>query len=342
MRSSRTKFEIGPEAGGNDQFIDDDLTAATARARRDGEASAVRRDVRSAKLALDPDPARRDQRCKGSAKFTARGQLVVCAAAECLGGIVASQHPDGIGFRHLGWRAARDRSACRSPNVRRRARQRSCRRNVRDPFRERRACHRRSCLLLCVSPMAGRPLAPAGIGRMPGAGSVDHGVGLHDLGALPVLIPDLERRGLASLGLELVEAGAADVGDAARRMDVIGEGGLGRERFKIALDQFGAGRILLWVRRIPSRRRRAGALPRGRYCIPTARTAGRGPIGAPNARCSSPASSTIGRRPRSSTWAAAASPTGPAPMIATDFASLMLFSYYTRNIEIKSGAMSCR
>src|SRR5947207_6073419 len=48
----------------------------------------------------------------------------------------------------------------------------------------------------------------------------------------------------------------------------------------------------------------------------------------------SPASSTIGCRPRSSTCAAAARPTGPAPMIATVLASLMLSSHKTRNIEI--------
>src|SRR6202008_951671 len=47
-----------------------------------------------------------------------------------------------------------------------------------------------------------------------------------------------------------------------------------------------------------------------------------------------PASSTIGFMPRSSTCAAAASPTGPAPMIATVFSALMAFSYATRNTEL--------
>src|SRR5213075_977478 len=59
-----------------------------------------------------------------------------------------------------------------------------------------------------------------------------------------------------------------------------------------------------------------------------------------------PDSSTIGRSPRSSTWAAAARPTGPAPTIATDFASVDLasviaFSHQTRIIEIVGGKKLC-
>src|SRR5579872_97352 len=48
---------------------------------------------------------------------------------------------------------------------------------------------------------------------------------------------------------------------------------------------------------------------------------------------SAPASSTIGRRPRSRICAAAARPTGPAPMIATVLALAIVSSYDTRNIE---------
>src|SRR6266702_8187655 len=55
----------------------------------------------------------------------------------------------------------------------------------------------------------------------------------------------------------------------------------------------------------------------------------------------SPASSTIGVRPRSRTWAAAARPTGPAPMIATVF-SLITFSRQTGNIEIRFVPKLCR
>ena len=40
---------------------------------------------------------------------------------------------------------------------------------------------------------------------MPGAGGIDHGVGLHDFRALTVLISDFEGCGLAALGLQLVE-----------------------------------------------------------------------------------------------------------------------------------------
>src|SRR3979411_899925 len=51
---------------------------------------------------------------------------------------------------------------------------------------------------------------------------------------------------------------------------------------------------------------------------------------------SSPASSTIGFRPRSSTCAAAARPTGPAPIIATVLVSRMMSSCKTRIIEVQT------
>jgi hypothetical protein len=87
---------------------------------------------------------------------------------------------------------------------------------------------------------------------MPGAGRVDHGVGAHAFGALPVLIAQLEGSGLPALALELVEADAADIGDAARGVDVARQRGLGRERFEIALYQLGACRVLLGLGRIPA------------------------------------------------------------------------------------------
>src|SRR5258708_8227417 len=52
---------------------------------------------------------------------------------------------------------------------------------------------------------------------------------------------------------------------------------------------------------------------------------------------SGPASSTTGSMPRSRTWAAAASPTGPPPRIATVFVvvAVMIFSGSARIIEIR-------
>jgi hypothetical protein len=96
------------------------------------------------------------------------------------------------------------------------------------------------------------PVGAGRIWRMPGARCVDDGIGSHNFGALAVLISDFEGCGFPAFGLELVEADAADVGDPARCVDVGRENCLGRERFEVALEQFGAGRILPGFGRIPS------------------------------------------------------------------------------------------
>ena len=88
---------------------------------------------------------------------------------------------------------------------------------------------------------------------MPGAGRINDGVCAQGFRALAVLVTYFERRTFAPLGLQLVEGHAADVGDAARRANVRRYGGLLRKRFEVALNQFGAGRILRGVRGIPTR-----------------------------------------------------------------------------------------
>ena len=256
------------------------------------------REMRNPKFALDLNPARRDQRGEGGAKFAAGGELVVRATAEGLGGIVAAQQPDRPGFRRLGrepreigQRADRRMAGAEHGDglagIARAILAQHIRHAVGDPVRRLRLADGAQAVGACR------------IRRMPGAGRVDHGVGPHDLGALPVLIADLERGCFPALALELVEADAADVGDAARRMDVARERGLGRERFEIALHQFGAGRILARARENSSRLRRAGVPRRGRRCIPTARTAAHGPIAAPRGRrgCRLPARSASARAP---------------------------------------------
>jgi hypothetical protein len=70
---------------------------------------------------------------------------------------------------------------------------------------------------------------------VPGAGGVDDGVGSYALRALPILISNLERRGLPAFRLELVEADAADVRDAAGSADVACGNGFGGERLQLAL-----------------------------------------------------------------------------------------------------------
>src|ERR1700756_2336427 len=76
------------------------------------------------------------------------------------------------------------------------------------------------------------------IWRLPRAGSIDNGIGSHSSWAMTVLVANLKRCGLAASGLKLVESDAADVGDAARSMNVGRENGPGRERFEVTFHQF--------------------------------------------------------------------------------------------------------
>ena len=148
-------------------------------------------EMRNPEFALDLDSARRHQRGKGGAEFAARGQLVVGAAAEGLGGIIAAQQPDRLCFRHLG----------REP---REIGQRADRRMAGAEHRDGLAGVARAVLAQYIRHAIGDPVrrlrladgaqavGARRIGRMPGAGRVDHRVGAHALGALPVLIAHLE------------------------------------------------------------------------------------------------------------------------------------------------------
>ena len=210
--------------------------------------------MRNAEFAFQSDPVGRNQRGEGGAEFAAGGELVIGAAAEGLCGIVAAQQPDRSGFRRLLRQFGEiDEGADRRMSG--------------AQHRDGLAGIARAVLAEHVrhpvgDPAGGLRLADGGeavgagrIGRVPGAGGIDDRVRPHDLGALAVLIADFERRGFAAPGLELVEAGAADIGDAAVGMNVARENGPGGERFEVALNQFGAGRILIRLGRIPSRRR---------------------------------------------------------------------------------------
>ena len=105
------------------------------------------------------------------------------------------------------------------------------------------------------SPMRRQAVAAGGIGREPGAGRIDHGIGAQHFGALAVLITDFERRLLPPLGFRLVEAGTADRGDAAGGADRLAQRRSRRQRHQVSIAQLAAGRIGLRVRRIPSCRR---------------------------------------------------------------------------------------
>ncbi len=110
--------------------------------------------------------------------------------------------------------------------------------------RARRACRRRSADGRRSSPSAGRPSAPAGIGRKPRAGRVDHRIGLELLGPLAVLVADGEGLERPAVALHLVEADATDRRDAARGADAILERRARRQRLEVALHQLAARRIL--------------------------------------------------------------------------------------------------
>jgi hypothetical protein len=107
---------------------------------------------------------------------------------------------------------------------------------------------------LCLADR-GEAIRARRIRRVPGAGYVDDRIGLDDLRAFTVLIPDFKRRGLAAPGLELVKARPADLGDVARRADVRLERGVVGERLEIALHHLRAGRVLVGFGRIPAGRR---------------------------------------------------------------------------------------
>ena len=71
------------------------------------------------------------------------------------------------------------------------------------------------------------------VGREPGAGGVDHRVGIELLRALAVLVADGEGLERAAVALHLVEAGAADAGHQAAGADVVLERRARGQRLKI-------------------------------------------------------------------------------------------------------------
>jgi hypothetical protein len=235
----------------HDQFIGDDVPPAACRSGAKAEPAAVPAEVAEPEFSLDCNLSGGDPGGEGLAQFAARGKLVVGAAAERFCGIVAAQQPDRLRARGLFGEAGEvdqrsDRGMSRAENRDRLAR-------IARPVVAEHighavgdvACH------LCFAGRA-QAVGSGRIGREPGSGRIDDGIGLEAVGAASVLIAEFERRGLAAPGLEFVEADAADVGDAARDADMILELRPGRQRLQVALDQFTAGRVERGVRRIPA------------------------------------------------------------------------------------------
>ena len=245
------EIQLGAKTRGHDEFVDDDLAAATGRARADDEARAVGGELRNPEFAFHLDSSCGHQCGKRRAKLAAGGKLVVRATAKGFRGIVASQQPDRLGlrrlfreFRQIGQRADRGMSGAEHRDglagIARAVFSQHVGHSVGDPVRGLRLAN------------GGEAIRARRVRRMPGAGYVDHRIGLDDFRTFPVLITDFERRRFAALGLELVEAGAADAGDAARGADVGLEGSAIRERFEIALHHLCAGRVLIGFGRIPA------------------------------------------------------------------------------------------
>ena len=210
--------------------------------------------MRNAQFAFDLDPARRHERAEGGAELAARDQLVVGAAAKSLGGIVAPQQPDRPGLRRferelceIGQCANRgvtgaqygDGLAGIAPAVL----PEHVGHAVGDPVRS---------LFLADG---GQTISARRIRRIPGTRCVDDRVGLHDLRTLTILVSNFEGSLFPALGLHLVEANAADAGNAARFLNVRPERGVVGERFEVAFNHLRAGRILIGRGRIPARRR---------------------------------------------------------------------------------------
>ena len=124
--------------------------------------------------------------------------------------------------------------------------------------------------------------------------------------------------------LHLVEADAADRGDARVGPDVVLERRAGRQRLEVVLDQLAAGRILLAARARSSRSarsRRSAALSMLYSQGENMRTCAHWRTAWPTCGAGLEHDRLM---PRSSTCAAAARPTGPAPRMATVFCAVRI------------------
>ena len=155
---------------------------------------------------------------------------------------------------------------------------------------------------------------------------VDHGIGPHGLRSCPVLIANFERSRFAAFCLELIQADAADIGDARRYMHHVLQRRSGRKRFEIALDEFGAGRIDRRNRGNSIRWPTAAARLPCRYCIPREKKAGHAPIAAQRARSGVPPPAGQGSGPAPA-HCGGRKAHGPTPIIATVFACDICFSH---------------
>ena len=177
-------------------------------------------------------------------------------------------------------------------------------------------------LALAASPIASSPLTPAGLGvsHVPEASITASA--RKRRGSLAVLVADFEGGVFPARRLDLVEPNAAHRNNPRVGLDVLAELRAGGERLKILRNELAACWIPLRLRAVPTFLAATAPPTPCRRCRTRGKTCARATIAALQWPTLSPASSTTGFRPRPRACAAAASPTGPPPMIATVFFGL--------------------
>ena len=172
--------------------------------------------------------------------------------------------------------------------------------------------------------MAGRPLAPAGLGENQVPEASITASARSNSGSLAVLVADLEGRRLAARRSSPCRSRRGRRWSTrAAGADVVLERRARRQRLEILRHQLAAGRIVVGIGAVPAgrRSRRSAALS---MLYPRARTCAHGPIGAPHGRPVGPASSTTAPCRARAHARRRRGPTGPAPMMATVFVELAL------------------
>ena len=164
-----------------------------------------------------------------------------------------------------------------------------------------------------ASPRAGMPAAPSGLGDVQVPEASMTAVAMISCSVAVLDVADDERgspRSVLSRRLRPRRVMAVTVAPSRRWGSMARVRG---ERFDVALDQFGAGRVVGRGRLLPagSRRRAAASGSMSRPHGEKSRTWPHSRIEAPTR---SPASRTVNGMPRRARWAAAVRPTGPAPI----------------------------
>ena len=299
--------QVGPEAGGDDHLVGTSRRVAVVADQRPS-----RPDARVVEAGDELDRAVVDEAADRRAERAARGQPVVAAAAEVQSAARAADRPDDPVPGRFAQRDEVEHGV--DGRVAAAGHQHALARVARAVARRaRRGCRRRSGRRARARPRPGRPPAPSGFGRVhvPEASITARA---SSAARRRRASTTTERRVGAAGVLDLVDAGRVTPTTRARAQApaIPGARPAARGSARRARRRSGGRRPAApaspWPR--GARRRRVGVEPPGREQADVAPLADAAPT-------ASPASRTSGSRPRASRWAAAARPTGPAPMTAT-------------------------